>query len=176
MTPKDRLDMTMDAYHKIFASKALGSDITRVTVKADDKLFAGRMFKNGVTGLQTLRGFDVSFKGKAGVVAIRLIEQNPDKPSESGRRAKAGSKIMWGIDRASNKFLFSVENGNLQMARERAVSPVGTYSPPPTNIPDASSLPVPEIVLDDLDQMDEHIPDEVLRYYASQEAPPDEEW
>jgi hypothetical protein len=121
MNSQAQRSLIMDAYNKIFASKAAQTDITQINVSTDMGLYPGRTFVSGV-----LRGFDVSFRSaKDGSVKnYRFIEQNPFKPSDPGRRAANGAQIMWAIDRDTNQFPFRVERGEIIMGNNPAFVPV----------------------------------------------------
>ena len=169
MTPQEKLAIAMDAYNKIFASKIQGVDITTIGVQTNTGIFSGRWFNNSVTAHKTLRGFDVMFNDGRGMAKVRFIEQNPDKPSEPGRRAASGSRIMWAIDQRTNDFLFSIENGEVVPGRKSAYTPVVKVA-----VPDAAPVIIPE----EIHEFAGDPADEVLHYYESEQGgvPTNEEW
>ena len=74
------------------AGQAIWEDVARIGG------IRGRLFKNGA-----LPGFDLIINWNGKTRKIRLLAQNPNKPSEWGMRARAGEKIAWLIDNDVNK-------------------------------------------------------------------------
>ena len=176
MTKNEMNAVVLDAFGKIFASKAQGIDIASMSVSTNMGIFSGRWFNNSATSQKTLRGFDVMLNMGAGVAKIRLIEQNPNKPSEPGRRAAMGSRIMWVIDQRTNNFLSSVENGVIIAGRIQGITPVKKAVVAPT----LPAVQLPE----EIHEFAGDPADEVLHYYDGYESdeairpgvPTDEEW
>lgn len=153
--------VAMDAFSKIFLSKETGVNITALSVQTNMGIFSGRWFNNSMTGQKTLRGFDILFNTGTGIAKLRLIEQNPNKASEPGRRAAMGSKIMWIIDQRTNNFLASIENGKVIPGKIKGIAPVKqaqavAAQPPPVQIPEE----IHEFAGDPAD--------EVLNYYGNE--------
>jgi hypothetical protein len=162
MDVQQSMAMAMDAYNKIFASKETGNDITQFTITTDTGSYRGRWFSN-----HSLRGFDLSFNRNGRVVNVRFLEQNPTKPSEPGRRAANGARIVWCIERDTNKWLFRIENGQVYLTTEKAVSKV----PAPVNSTAAKnvSLPISEVNIETLPEINESLPDSVIRALTENE-------
>jgi len=151
MNNAQQVAMAFDAYNKIFASKALNTDITQVTVTTDvqPNQFRGRYFVN-----RTLRGFDVAFLYNGQIASVRMLEQNPAKMSDYGRMARNGAKIMWVISLKNNKFLFRIQDGQLIKNEERAVYPAGS-----ANSTARSGVSEPQVRVEHLPEIDESIAD-----------------
>jgi hypothetical protein len=146
MNNQQQMAMAFDAYNKIFASKALNTDITQITVATDVQPFAyrGRWFVN-----RTLRGFDVAFLYNGQIASVRMLEQNPAKMSDYGRMARAGAKIMWVISLKNNKFLFRIQDGQVIKNEERAVYPANSTA--------GLSVSKPQVRVDEIPEIDESI-------------------
>jgi len=131
LTNEQKRAIVMTAYASIFTSRERGTDITTVEIRHPAIVGGakkGRWFKDSSTGMQTLRGFDLDIQLAPGKVAqLRLIEQNPNKRDSMGNlkpmaaAARAGTKIMWVIDR-NGGFLSKVQDGRLEKMNTPAYS------------------------------------------------------
>jgi hypothetical protein len=165
MTKDQMNNIALDAFDKIFRSRAMGVDITNVGVQIGEKTFNGRWFKNSVTEQLTLRGFDVQFHTGVGTAKVRFIEQNPNKDNEFARRAANGARIMWIIDQRSNKFLSYVEE---RVIHEKTAAAV-TKAAPPTQAK-VASLPPQVRIPEEIEEFAEEPVNRVLNYFEEEGA------
>lgn len=168
LTKEDKRAIVMTAYASIFTSKERGTDITRSRILHPAIIgggVSGRWFRNSATGQQTLRGFDMDIQLDPGKIAkLRLIEQNPNKHDSMGNlkpmaaAARAGTKIMWVIDR-NGGFLSKVQDGRLQKMNQPAYSKnkPAVAQPAPSKVPAQEEIAKPNLDnlpgLQDIDQI-----------------------
>jgi len=112
----------------IFLSKKEGTDITKMVVKTNKGKYPGRWFGNGQGG-GTLRGFDFEVDDNGTTIALRILEQNPDKKDlyqnlkPNALLARMGHKITWVIRRdRKSAFIGKVQDGKFIPPKPRAVT------------------------------------------------------
>jgi hypothetical protein len=159
LTNEQKRVIVMTAYASIFTSKERGTDITMVEIRHPaivGGVKKGRWFKDSSTGQQTLRGFDLDIQLDPGKVAqLRMIEQNPNKRDSMGNlkpmaaAARAGTKIMWVIDR-NGGFLSKVQDGRLEKMNTPAYSKNKSAVQSVPSAPPATSEEILDPSLDEL--------------------------
>lgn len=143
MTPQQQMELLLTAFNTIFTSKAVNTPAHEMVLQSQFIVGGscrGRSFNDSTTGQPTLRGFDVDINTGNKIIQLRLLEQNPNKPSWSGKMAAQGSKIMWVIDRkVQNGYLGRIQDG----AWVQSNTPAVTNRPPQqqTYSAGASSFP-----------------------------------
>lgn len=163
LSSKEKTKIALMCFNAIFISKQRGSDITQVQVRHPNianGAVNGRWFRDSSTGQQTLRGFDLDIRDGQKLYKLRMLEQNPNKLNTQGQlkpmaaAARAGTKIMWIIDRSvQGGFLSRIQDGKLVKFQEpaysqnrNAVAKSSTSAPPPAPPqepvePDLDNLP-----------------------------------
>jgi len=156
LTNDQKKAIVLTVYAAIFSSKERGTDITTVRVGHSSIIggtVKGRWFKDSATGQQTLRGFDLDIQLAPGKVAqLRMLEQNPNKRDFMGNlkpmaaAARAGTKIMWVIDR-NGEFLSKVQDGRLEKMGQPAYSKnkSAVAQPTPSAVPAREEVEEPSM-------------------------------
>jgi len=169
VTNQEKMEIVMKAWALIFESKAANSDISQVELVHPAIMGGrcrGRWFKNSVTGQATLRGFDITIgKMTNSLINARILEQNPNKGSEYAKMARAGSKIVWIINRDTDQFTGRIQDGKFYPARNPAYRPIQPNQPTQMNQPTMAQAAVSnETQLPEIDEAG--IPEFVLNYFG----------
>lgn len=162
MTNQEKMALLMQAYHAIFESRRLGTDIAQVRLNHPSLvMWNGQQYQ--VAGAQngrwfvnnTVRGFDLDISvGNNNVVQIRILEQNVNKQSQYAVMARQGIPIAWVIDRKvkdGDAFLGRIQSGQWHASEPRATYPAlpGPTLPGPVVYASAPNvIPSPEGVID----------------------------
>jgi len=184
MTNEQRMSFLRFIANTIFQSKAMNTDITKITLTTNTGNWPGRMFNGG------LRGYDFSLNLGDRTINLRCLEQNPNKTDNFGNLkkyailARQGHQIMWVIDNKNNVFLGRLQN-NVWHASFVPATTAATYQQPvqqEIHAPAASQDPYMNYVQEDMplevDELPEipdgiTVPDYVFEQIADMDEPPD---
>lgn len=171
MTPQEQMALILATFQQLFAA-------TPQPVRTDVGLFYRQAFKNSA-----LRYFDFEVGAGGGKkLKLRMVEQNPNKEYSPGQLskyaalAKQGHKIAWLIDRTSNNYLGSVQDGAWEPSQPRAYNKAAltTKTAPSSQTVVREVVQPADLELDSLPDVEDDIPEFILSNYPDPEEAMDD--
>lgn len=108
---QEQINMFIDIVKVIFKSKNENTDIANIKIRTNTGEYLGRWFVN-----KTVRGFDFEYNPGKKKIALRILEQNPNKTDKYGNLtqfailAREGKHIAWIIRTDTNEFVGRIVN------------------------------------------------------------------